>query len=253
MTSTHSALVHHYPFSTFLSCLAIICSNPQWAYYCQGKVLIAARKGRIWGKCCIFDKELKVEKKTSRQNMEFIVGRLCNLSHYCFPNTLTLNTTIYIHTIYMLIFTHSYNILCFVTLYPGDAIRLRSGSGSNMAVTLSYIIQWLLGNLISWVKNHYFCLYLIPSTFSSQEMIHRKKKSRWSNISSCGSFWSPFRSKKKSQTCWVVPLRVLIIPTFLSWNRNHYDPCICLHNGTVKHECERKKEGNVLSMFKRCS
>lgn len=83
---------------------------------------------------------------------------------------------IYTHTIYMLIFTHSYNILCFVTLYPGDAIRLRSGSGSNMAVTLSYIIQWLLGNLISWVKNHYFCLYLIPSTFSSQEMIHRKKK-----------------------------------------------------------------------------
>lgn len=46
MTSTCTALVHHYPFSNFLSCLALICSNPQWAYYCQGKVLRAVR--RCW-------------------------------------------------------------------------------------------------------------------------------------------------------------------------------------------------------------
>lgn len=54
MTSTRSVLVHHYPFSKFLFCLAVICSNPQWAYYCPGKVLRAAREGRILEGCRMF-------------------------------------------------------------------------------------------------------------------------------------------------------------------------------------------------------
>lgn len=68
MTSAQSTLVYHYPFSKFLSCLAIISSKPQWAYYCQGKVLIAVKKG---GQC--ISHKVIVKKKRLFHKVNFIL------------------------------------------------------------------------------------------------------------------------------------------------------------------------------------
>lgn len=162
MTSTHSALVHHYPFSKFfLSCLAIICSNPQWAYYCQGKVLIAAQKGRVLERCKIyFARGINGEKRGFSFEMDSCT--------WCLLFYLKLALLFIRHCKLLPAHLKKNKISgtnCFdLKQKCGESVRLRSSSGANTTTTLPCIIHGLLGNSCLRRRTFFFCcLYLTPS------------------------------------------------------------------------------------------